>query len=165
MSAGLAVADSSSQSTGPSVGSVAAIHDEHATRGDNLDHSTYLTIKLGAKGKSSGTLRAYQAGEIANLLLVSDLRGLVKTIKEAQGIDHPALLTSFPENSGMGDSPVPAELFSPAWISSSAPPILPDFPWLGQPSLMIELIGANQRLEDGDNTATSPQLSHSRSRK
>jgi hypothetical protein len=134
--------------------------------------------------------------EIANLLLILDLEGFVKTFKEEHGADHVAPLVSFPENSGVVDSSLPAEIFptrpapvlsfrpnaellatrpdaaSPTSVSSSAPPVLPDFPWHSQPSLTMELIDGHLSLEKvaggvitppclSNNTATSQKSSHS----
>jgi hypothetical protein len=125
------------------------------------------------------------------------LEGFVKTFKETHGGDHAAPLMSFSESSGAGDSSMLVE-FSPIHrapmlsvgpdielldtgpdaishtsVSSSTPPILPDFPWLSQPSLTAELIDGDLSLKEGaggviappkhcNNTATSYKSSYSR---
>jgi hypothetical protein len=121
--------------------------------------------------------------KIANLLLILELESFVRTFKEAHGADHAASHMSFPENSGMGNSSIPTQLFPsrPApvlsgrssaeslathpdailytSVSSPTPPVIPDFPWRSQPSLTFELTNADLILEEGAGGFYNPTVS------
>lgn len=121
--------------------------------------------------------------KIANLLLILELESFVKTFKEAHGADHGAPHISFPEHSGMGDSSMTAQLIpNPpvlalssrpsaeslatrpdavvfASVSSSSPPIIPDFSWHNQPSLTFELTNVDLSPEEWHRRVYNPAVS------